>query len=180
MIVANVTTPANFFHLLRRQLKFPFRKPLIVMSPKSMLRHPLCVSPVSELTEGSFKETIGDSFVDPKKVTKVLLCTGKLYYELFEKQQKDKRDDVAIIRLEQMHPFPQKQIDEHLALYENAKVFWVQEEPFNMGGWTFMLRMYNGSKPLEVIARRSSASPSTGFAKIHAQEQAEIIRRAFE
>lgn len=180
MIVANVTTPANFFHLLRRQLKFPFRKPLIVMSPKSMLRHPLCVSPISDLTEGTFKETIGDSFVDPKKVTKVLLCTGKLYYELFEKQQKDKRDDVAIIRLEQMHPFPQKQIDEHLALYENAKVFWVQEEPFNMGGWTFMLRMYNGSKPLEVIARRSSASPSTGFAKIHAQEQAEIIRRAFE
>ena len=180
MIVANVTTPANFFHLLRRQLKFPFRKPLIVMSPKSMLRHPLCVSPLSDLTEGTFKETIGDSFVDPKKVTKVLLCTGKLYYELYEKQQKDKRDDVAIIRLEQMHPFPQKQIDEHLALYENAKVFWVQEEPFNMGGWTFMLRMYNGKKPLEVIARRSSASPSTGFAKIHAQEQAEIIRRAFE
>jgi len=180
MIVANVTTPANFFHLLRRQLKFPFRKPLIVMSPKSMLRHPLCVSPLSDLTEGTFKETIGDTFVDPKKVTKVLLCTGKLYYELYEKQQKDKRDDVAIIRLEQMHPFPQKQIDEHLALYENAKVFWVQEEPFNMGGWTFMLRMYNGKKPLEVIARRSSASPSTGFAKIHAQEQAEIIRRAFE
>jgi 2-oxoglutarate dehydrogenase E1 component len=103
-----------------------------------------------------------------------------LYYELYEKQQKDKRDDVAIIRLEQMHPFPQKQIDEHLALYENAKVFWVQEEPFNMGGWTFMLRMYAGAKPLEVIARRSSASPSTGFSKIHAQEQAEIIRRAFE
>jgi 2-oxoglutarate dehydrogenase E1 component len=180
IIVANVTTPANFFHLMRRQLTFPFRKPLIVMSPKSMLRHPLCVSPLTDLSTGSFKETIGDSFVDPKKVTKVLLCTGKLYYELYERQQKDKRDDVAIIRLEQMHPFPQKQIDEHLALYENAKVFWVQEEPFNMGGWTFMLRMYNGSKPLEVIARRSSASPSTGFAKIHAQEQTEIIRRAFE
>ncbi|WP_159466636.1 2-oxoglutarate dehydrogenase E1 component [Dyadobacter sp. 3J3] len=180
IIVANVTTPANFFHMMRRQLAFPFRKPLIVMSPKSMLRHPLCVSPLEDLTKGSFQETIGDTFVDPKKVTKVLLCTGKLYYELYERQQKDKRDDVAIIRLEQMHPFPQKQIDEHLALYENAKVFWVQEEPFNMGGWTFMLRMYAGAKPLEVIARRSSASPSTGFSKIHAQEQAEIIRRAFE
>ncbi|GGB88882.1 2-oxoglutarate dehydrogenase E1 component [Dyadobacter sediminis] len=180
IIVANVTTPANFFHLLRRQLKFPFRKPLIVMSPKSMLRHPLCISPIDDLVNGSFQETIGDTYADPAKVTKVLLCTGKLYYELFEKQQTDKRDDVAIIRLEQMHPFPQNQIDALLGPYENAKVYWVQEEPFNMGGWTFMLRMYKGAKPLEVIARQSSASPSTGFSKIHAKEQAEIINRAFE
>jgi 2-oxoglutarate dehydrogenase E1 component len=180
LIVANVTTPANFFHLLRRQLKFPFRKPLVVMSPKSMLRHPLCVSPIDSLVNGSFQETIGDSYADPKKVKKVLLCTGKLYYELYERQQADKRDDVAIIRLEQMHPFPQNQIDAHLAQYENAKVYWVQEEPFNMGGWTFMLRMYKGVKPLQVIARESSASPSTGFSKIHAKEQAEIITRAFE
>ncbi|WP_019944348.1 2-oxoglutarate dehydrogenase E1 component [Dyadobacter beijingensis] len=180
IIVANVTTPANFFHLLRRQLKFPFRKPLIVMSPKSMLRHPLCVSPIDSLVSGSFQETIGDTYADPKKVKKVLLCTGKLYYELYEKQQADKRDDVAIIRLEQMHPFPQTQIDAHLAQYENASVYWVQEEPFNMGGWTFMLRMYKGVKPLQVIAREPSASPSTGFAKIHAKEQAEIISRAFE
>ncbi|MCF0063657.1 2-oxoglutarate dehydrogenase E1 component [Dyadobacter chenwenxiniae] len=180
LIVANVTTPANFFHLLRRQLKFPFRKPLVVMSPKSMLRHPLCVSPIDSLVNGSFQETIGDTYADPKKVKKVLLCTGKLYYELYEKQQADKRDDVAIIRLEQMHPFPQSQIDAHLAQYPNAKVYWVQEEPFNMGGWTFMLRMYKGAKPLQVIARVSSASPSTGFSKIHAKEQAEIISRAFE
>ncbi|MDR6809104.1 2-oxoglutarate dehydrogenase E1 component [Dyadobacter sp. BE34] len=180
IIVANVTTPANFFHLLRRQLKFPFRKPLIVMSPKSMLRHPLCVSPIDSLVSGSFQETIGDTYADPKKVKKVLLCTGKLYYELYERQQADKRDDVAIIRLEQMHPFPQTQIDAHLAQYENANVFWVQEEPFNMGGWTFMLRMYKGVKPLQVIAREPSASPSTGFSKIHTKEQAEIINRAFE
>jgi len=180
LIVANVTTPANFFHMMRRQLISPFRKPLIVMSPKSMLRHPLCVSSVEDLTKGCFQETIGDSYADPKKVKKVLLCTGKLYYELYERQQKDKRDDVAIIRLEQMHPFPQSQIDKHLAQYGNAKIYWVQEEPFNMGGWTFMLRMYKGNKRLEVIARESSASPSTGFSKIHAQEQAEIIRRAFE
>lgn len=180
IIVANVTTPANFFHLLRRQLKFPFRKPLIVMSPKSMLRHPLCVSPLDSLVSGSFQETIGDTYADPKKVKKVLLCTGKLYYELYEKQQADKRDDVAIIRLEQMHPFPQTQIDAHLSRYENASVYWVQEEPFNMGGWTFMLRMYKGVKPLQVIAREPSASPSTGFSKIHTKEQAEIINRAFE
>lgn len=180
LIVANVTTPANFFHMMRRQLKSQFRKPLIVMSPKSMLRHPLCISPIADLTEGCFQETIGDNYADPKKVKKVLLCTGKLYYELYEKQQADKRIDVAIIRLEQMHPFPQNQIDKHLAQYGNAKIFWVQEEPFNMGGWTFMLRMYKGTKRLEVVARESSASPSTGFSKIHAKEQAEIIRRAFE
>jgi 2-oxoglutarate dehydrogenase E1 component len=180
LIVANVTTPANFFHLLRRQLKFPFRKPLVVMSPKSMLRHPLCVSPIESLVSGSFQETIGDTYADPKKVKKVLLCTGKLYYELYERQQADKRDDVAIIRLEQMHPFPQTQIDAHLSQYENANVYWVQEEPFNMGGWTFLLRMYKGVKPLQVIAREPSASPSTGFSKIHTKEQAEIINRAFE
>ncbi|CAG4993312.1 2-oxoglutarate dehydrogenase E1 component [Dyadobacter sp. CECT 9275] len=180
IIVANVTTPANFFHLLRRQMKFPFRKPLIVMSPKSMLRHPLCVSPLDSLVNGRFQETIGDTYADPAKTKKILFCTGKLYYELYEKQQADKRDDVAIIRLEQMHPFPQNQIDEHLAQFKNAKAYWVQEEPFNMGGWTFMLRMYKGNKPLEVIARESSASPSTGFSKIHAKEQAEIVRRAFE
>ncbi|WP_025762086.1 2-oxoglutarate dehydrogenase E1 component [Dyadobacter tibetensis] len=180
LIVANVTTPANFFHLMRRQLHFPFRKPLVVMSPKSMLRHPLCMSPIDELVNGRFQETIGDSYADPAKVTKVLLCTGKIYYELFQKQQEDKRDDIAIIRLEQMHPFPQKQIDAHMAQYKNAKMYWVQEEPFNMGGWTFMLRMYVGPEPLQVIARESSASPSTGFSKIHAKEQEEIINRAFE
>ena len=180
MIVANVTTPANFFHIMRRQLKSQFRKPLIIMSPKSMLRHPLCVSPIDSLVNGSFQETIGDTYADPKKVKKVLLVTGKLYYELYERQQNDKRDDVAIVRVEQMHPFPQTQIDEHLNKYVNAKVYWVQEEPFNMGGWTFMLRMYKGAEPLQVIARESSASPSTGFSKIHAKEQAEIINRAFE
>lgn len=179
VIVANVTTPANFFHILRRQLAFQFRKPLIIMSPKSMLRHPLCVSPVEDLVSGRFQETIGDSYANPKKVKKVLLCTGKIYYELYEKQQADKRDDVAIIRIEQMHPFPKNQVNELLAQYGKAKTYWVQEEPFNMGAWTFLLRMYPEQK-LEVIARRSSASPSTGFSKIHAQEQAEIIRRAFE
>jgi len=179
IIVTNVTTPANLFHMMRRQMAFPFRKPLIVMSPKSMLRHPLCISPLSELVEGRFQETIGDGFADAKKVKKVLLCTGKIYYELFEKQQKDNRDDIAIIRVEQLHPFPKKQLNALIAQYKKAKVYWVQEEPFNMGGWTFMLRMYS-EQPLEVIARRPSASPSTGFAKIHAQEQAEIIRRAFE
>jgi len=179
IFITNVTTPANLFHMMRRQLVLPFRKPLIVMSPKSMLRHPLCISPLEELIKGRFQETIGDAYADPKKVKKVLLVTGKLYYELLERQQADERDDIAIIRVEQMHPFPKTQLNAHIAKYKKAKVYWVQEEPFNMGGWTFMLRMYP-EQPLEVIARRSSASPSTGFAKIHKQEQEEIIRRAFQ
>src|SRR5690606_9423433 len=121
-----------------------------------------------------------DTFANPKKVKRILLCTGKIYYELLEKQQADKREDVAIIRVEQLHPLPQKQLDQLISQYsKSAKVFWVQEEPFNMGGWTYMLRMFTNQK-MEVIARRSSASPSTGFSKVHTKEQAEIIRRAFE
>ncbi len=180
MYVTNITTPANFFHVLRRQLALPFRKPLIIMSPKSMLRHPLCVSPLEDLTGGRFRETYGDSYADPKKVKKVLLVTGKLYYELYEKQQADKRDDVAIIRIEQLHPFPTKQVDALLAPYKKAKLFWVQEEPYNMGAWTYLLRTYARYKPMEIIARRTSASPSTGFYKIHNKEQAAIIQEAFE
>ena len=179
IIVTNVTTPANFFHLLRRQVVASYRKPLVVMSPKSMLRHPLCVSSMDELTQGRFLETIGDSYAKPKKVKRVLLCTGKLYYELFEKQQKENREDVAIIRVEQLHPFPKKQLNALLAQYPKAEVCWVQEEPFNMGAWTFMLRMY-GEQPMRVIARKPSASPSTGFYKVHHMEQADILSRAFD
>ena len=180
MYVTNITTPANFFHALRRQLALPFRKPLIVMSPKSMLRHPLCVSNIEELESGHFQETYGDTYASPKKVKKVLLVTGKLYYELLDKQQTDKRDDVAIIRVEQLHPFPQKQVDELLAQYKNAKICWVQEEPSNMGAWTYLLRTYDKAKNMQVIARKNSASPSTGFSKIHSIEQASIIQEAFE
>lgn len=179
IIVTNVTTPANFFHLLRRQVVAPYRKPLVVMSPKSMLRHPLCVSSMDELTQGRFLETIGDSYAKPKKVKRVLLCTGKLYYELYEKQQKENREDIAIIRVEQLHPFPKNQLNTILAQYPKAEVCWVQEEPFNMGAWTFMLRMY-GEQPMRVIARKPSASPSTGFYKVHHMEQADILSRAFD
>ncbi len=180
MYVTNITTPANFFHALRRQLATPYRKPLIVMSPKSLLRHPLCMSPLSSLIEGSFQETLPDPYANPKKVKKVLLVTGKLYYELYQKQQEDKRDDVAIIRIEQLHPFPEKQVDELLAQYKKAKVYWVQEEPHNMGAWSYLLRSYQPARSFEVIARRTSASPSTGFFKIHNEEQSNLIKEAFE
>ncbi len=178
IVVANVTQPANFFHLLRRQLVWDFRKPLIVMSPKSMLRHPLAVSPLEEFTTGSFKEVIADTQTDPKKVRKVVLCSGKLYYELYEARQEQKRDDVAIIAIEQLHPFPAKQVHSLLMQYDKkAKIYWVQEEPENMGYWSYVMRTYKYAT-MEVISRKASASPATGYAKVHAQEQAEIIKRA--
>ena len=180
MYVCNVTTPANFFHMIRRQLALPFRKPCILMSPKSMLRSPYAVSPMSDFEEGTrFQETIGDTFAEPKKVKRVLLCTGKLYWELYEKQQKDNRKDVAIIRIEQLHPFPEKQVEAHLAQYKKAEVIWVQEEPENMGYWTFVLRAFPQIGLGKVLARKPSASPATGYMKIHAKEQAELIEQAF-
>ncbi|MDO7875574.1 2-oxoglutarate dehydrogenase E1 component [Hymenobacter sp. ASUV-10] len=179
IVVANITTPANFFHALRRQLTWNFRKPLVVMSPKSMLRHPLCVSPVEDFTNGNFREVLGDSFAEDKKVKRVLLCSGKVYYDLLDEQQQSGRKDVAIIRLEQLHPFPKKQLDAELAKYPKAKVYWVQEEPENMGYWNYLLRFMR--RELEdVIARKPSASPATGYNKIHVKEQKELVARAFD
>ena len=179
MVICNITTPANMFHALRRQLAWDFRKPLIVMSPKSLFRHPKVVSPIESFVKGSFTEVYGDTFADPKKVKKVLLCTGKLYFELLEKQEKEARNDVAIVRIEQLHPFPTEKVNAELGKYKNAKVFWVQEEPENMGYWSFIIREF-GWKIFEgLIARKKSASPASGFLKIHNEEQANLIERAF-
>lgn len=177
MIVANVSTPANLFHIMRRQLAWSFRKPLVIMSPKSLLRHPKCISPLEDLTKGGFQEILDDSYAQADKVKRVLLCTGKIYYDLLEKQQTDQRDDVAIVRLEQLAPLPKKQLDAVLAKYGKAQVFWVQEEPENMGYWAYLLRV---GLQLPVISRKAAASPATGYPKIHTQEQADIVRRAFE
>ena len=179
IVVANVTTPANFFHLLRRQLAWPFRKPLVVMSPKSMLRHPLCVSPVEDFTSGHFREVLPDDYADAKKVKRVLLCSGKVYYDLLDEQQTSKRKDVALIRLEQLHPFPQAQVQAELAKYPKAKPYWVQEEPENMGYWGFLLR-YMRRELEDVISRKPSASPATGYNKVHVKEQKELVARAFD
>lgn len=181
MIVANFTTPANLFHALRRQLTWEFRKPLVIMSPKSMLRHELCVSSIDDLVSGKFQEIYTDDYAKPlDKVEKVLLCSGKVYYDLLKYQREEKRKDVAIIRVEQLHPFPETQVDKALAKYKNLKkVVWVQEEPVNMGYWTFVLRSYHKRRDLELVARKPSASPSTGFPKVHAQEQQRIIQAAF-
>lgn len=181
MTVANITTPANFFHLLRRQLARPFRKPLVVMSPKSLLRHPKCVSDLSDFESGTkFQEIIDDASVTSaklKKVKRTLFCTGKIYYDLLAKKEADKRDDIAIIRLEQLYPLAEKQIAKILKRYKNAETYWVQEEPFNMGAWSFISLNFPGQ--FRPITRKASASPATGFKKAHDQQQAEIIESAF-
>ncbi len=179
MVVANCTTPANFFHIIRRQLHWEFRKPLVVFTPKSLLRDPRCISSVKELTENKFQEVIEDDFSDPKKVKKVLFCTGKIYYNLMEHQQSENRKDVAIVRLEQIYPLVDNKIKEIKDKYKKAKFVWVQEEPFNMGVWTYLLRWRELFSDFDCVARKSSASPASGFAKVHAREQDEIINKAF-
>jgi 2-oxoglutarate dehydrogenase E1 component len=178
MLVANPTTPATFFHLLRRQVAWQFRKPCIVFSPKSLLRHPSVISPVEHFTSGTFSEVIDDPAVSSKDVTRVILCSGKIYFELQEYQQKKKNKDTAVIRLEQLHPFPEKQLKAVLKKYKDAKLIWAQEEPSNMGCQSYILRMmpkYN----LEFVSRKASASPATGYSKVHKIEQEKIINSAF-
>ena len=178
MIVANPTTPANFFHLLRRQVMWPFRKPCIVFSPKSLLRHPSVISPLKDFTEGSVREVIDDANVSAKEVTRLVMCCGKVYYDLLEAQQKRKIKDTAVVRIEQLYPFPEKQVKAILKKYKGAKVVWVQEEPANMGYWSFILRMMPKAD-MQVISRKASASPSTGYSKIHKIEQEKIINQSF-
>jgi 2-oxoglutarate dehydrogenase E1 component len=179
MVVTNVTTAANLFHLLRRQVTWPFRKPLINMSPKANLRLPATYSHLSEFVNGGFKEVIDDASVtNPALVRKVLFCSGKIYFELAEKKQADNRQDVAIIRLEQLYPLPSKQLELLHRRYPNAIWFWVQEEPLNMGAAAF-LKMNLHSINFGVISRKPSAATATGFSKVHAKEQSEIVNTAF-
>lgn len=179
IVVTNITTAANLFHGFRRQLAWPFRKPLINFSPKASLRHPGSYSDIKEFTSGGFKEVIDDeSIKEPDKITKVLFCSGKIYFDLAEKKEKDKEEDVAIVRVEQLYPLPEKQLLQLYKKYSKAIWYWVQEEPVNMGAASF-LRMNLTSINYGIISRPASAATATGFAKIHAQEQAEIINTSF-
>jgi 2-oxoglutarate dehydrogenase E1 component len=179
MVVTNVTTAANFFHVLRRQLNWPFRKPLINFSPKANLRHAGSYSKMDEFLNGGFQEVIDDAFVeDASQVKKVLFCSGKIYFDLAERQHKENLKDVAIIRLEQIYPFPFKQLETLYKKYNKATWFWVQEEPLNMGAASF-LQMNLKSLNYGVISRQPSASTASGFNKVHHQEQSEIIETAF-
>jgi len=178
IVVTNITTAANFFHALRRQLSWPFRKPLINFAPKANLRLPGTYSSVDDFTKGGFQEVLDDASVTPASVKKVLFCSGKIYYDLLDRKNKEQRPDIALIRVEQLYPFPQKQIDALQKKYGKATWFWVQEEPLNMGAASF-LQMNLKSFPFGVISRQASASTATGFQKVHQQEQAEIIQMAF-
>ena len=179
IVVTNITTAANFFHALRRQLAWPFRKPLINFSPKANLRHVRSYSGIGELTQGGFKEVLDDPNIsDAAGVKRVILCSGKVYFDLSEKQLSDKRTDVAIVRLEQIYPLPIKQLDNLRKKYIKAEWIWLQEEPRNMGALPF-LKLNLEDFPMKYSSRAASASTATGFSKMHAQEQAALVEAAF-
>ena len=177
--VVNCTTPANYFHALRRQVKWKFRKPLVVFTPKSLLRHPKCVSSIDELAKGRFQEVIDDAEMDKKKVRRVVLCTGKLYYDMLAKREEDQRTDVALVRMEQLYPFPEKHINEVLKGYgNNVEVCWAQEEPDNMGAWNFIMRKWKAGD-ITPITRHESGSPASGSMKRFQQRQQLILDTVF-
>ncbi len=181
--IAQPTTAAQMFHLLRRQAVRKWRKPLVVFTPKSLLRHPKTVSTLEECTKGHFQKIIGDE-VKPSGVKRVLLCTGKVYYELDAYRVEHKRTDVAVIRLEQLYPLPLTQLEQVLAPYEKqVPVIWVQEEPANMGAWRHLHEHFgkklSGRMPFALVSRPESASPATGSHHAHKLEQARLIARAF-
>jgi len=189
MRVCNFTTPANYFHALRRQMKANYRKPLVLMTPKSLLRHKLAVSSLVDFGPGSaFRYVIPeiDAIAPEEKVKRVVLCTGKVYYDLLAERREKGVDDVAIVRIEQMYPFPKTSLAKALAPYRNADVVWCQEEPENMGAWTFMDRRIEKvlgtldikAKRPDFVGREEAASPATGLAKIHQQQQDALVRAA--
>ncbi len=188
--VVYCSTPANYFHALRRQMRRSFRKPLVMMTPKSMLRNKLCVSSLADMAAGSkFLRVIGETspeISDDRKVRRVLICTGKVYYDLLAEREARGIRDVAIVRVEELYPFPQKQLADQLRRYPKADVAWVQEEPRNMGAWTYIDRRIEGAlgeaghkAPWPVyIGRPDGAAPATGSLKRHNKEQAEIVEKA--
>ena len=181
MFVANCTTPANMFHLLRRQVKSNYRKPLVVFTPKSLLRHPLVVSPVEDFTKGSFKTLIADEFVSPEKVTKLVFCSGKFYYDLLKQREELKRDDVALVRLEQLFPLPMEEIRSQLKQYNIATdVVWAQEEPRNMGAWSHLLLHMPEAVQFRPATRRFYGAPAAGSATRSAKRHQEVIDYVFD
>lgn len=181
MQIVNCTTPANQFHVIRRQIKRDFRKPLICFTPKKLLRYPTCVSSVKDFTTGGFQEVIDDTTAVVKSVKKVVFCSGKIYYDLIEGKEKADASDVAIVRMEQLYPFPAKQLGAIIEKYKGASDFvWAQEEPENMGAWAHVMRFFGKNietkgVTLKYVGRAENASPATGFSKSHAEQQQNII-----
>ncbi|WP_340200497.1 2-oxoglutarate dehydrogenase E1 component [Ascidiimonas sp. W6] len=181
MFIADCTTPANFFHLLRRQMKVNYRKPLIVFTPKSLLRHPKAVSSVDELVNGSFQMVIDDKEVKVDKVKTLVFCTGKFYYDLENARQEKGRDDVALVRVEQLFPLPSKQMKAVIKKYKNADdVVWAQEEPRNMGAWSHIFMHFDDVHKLRVASRRFYASPAAGSATRDKKRQKAVIEYVFD
>ena len=191
MTVCNFTTPAQVFHALRRQLKRPFRKPLVVMSPKSLLRAPRAVSTLQDLTQDRFHEVLDDSLLTSRdRVKRVVLCSGKVYYDLLQEREKLNRDDVALIRVEQLYPWPADQLAEILNSYpKDTSFYWAQEEPLNMGAWFFVFghwmggfesfQDHVGGRPIRYIGRERQAAPAIGSSKLHQKEQQRLVDQAF-
>ena len=178
MQIVNCTAPANFYHVLRRQLKREYRKPLVVFTPKSLLRHPKCVSSISDLADGKFEGIIDDT-IAPKSVDRLVLCSGKIYYELLDRREKEAVEDVALVRVEQLFPLDKQSIIELVEKYNAKELVWAQEEPENMGAWTFILSELR-TFGIDVIAREASAATATGSSKTSAAEQNELINKVFK
>eukprot|EP00800_Vazella_pourtalesii_P015963 TRINITY_DN4451_c0_g1_i1.p1 TRINITY_DN4451_c0_g1~~TRINITY_DN4451_c0_g1_i1.p1 ORF type:complete len:484 (+),score=23.94 TRINITY_DN4451_c0_g1_i1:277-1728(+) len=183
-IIANCTTPANYFHILRRQLAMPFRKPLVVFSPKSLLRHPQAISSIDEITTPSFFKRIIPSNTPPSNLQNIIMCTGKISYELFkERERRNLIDDVPIIRIEQIAPFPYDLLIREFNKYPNANIKWVQEEPKNMGYWSYIQprlhTIVNGSRDITYVGRNTSSSTATGNKYVNLEEQELLVKNAF-
>jgi 2-oxoglutarate dehydrogenase E1 component len=181
--VVNPTTPAQLFHLLRRQVLRNWRKPLVVMTPKSLLRHPEVISSLDDLATSSFQPILADP-ASAEKVRRVLLCSGKVYYDLKKYREEQKREEVAIHRIEQLYPLHKDTLEKLFSAYEpETPVYWVQEEPENMGPWRYLYVQFGdrlfGRHPFTGISRPAAASPATGSASMHKKEQAEVVQKAF-
>ena len=180
IFVANCTTPANYFHLLRRQMKLPFRKPLVVMTPKSLLRHPKVVSGIEEMANGEFQTLIDDTLINAEKVERIALCSGKIYYELLAKREELNEERVALVRLEQLYPLDKETLAGIMNRYaHNKEIVWVQEEPENMGAWAYILRNLRNTD-IQVIAPVSSGTPAPGTHKGFDKNQKQVIQRVFD
>ncbi|HZH69614.1 MAG TPA: 2-oxoglutarate dehydrogenase E1 component, partial [Flavobacteriaceae bacterium] len=181
MVVADVTTPANLFHLLRRHMKTNYRKPLIVFTPKSLLRHPKVVSTKEEMANGSFQELIEDKTTDAEKVKSVVFCTGKFYYDLLEVRESLKRDDVALVRLEQLFPLPADKMRAVIKKYKNADdIVWAQEEPRNMGAYSFLLMHFEEARSFRICSRKMYSAPAAGSSVRSKRRHQRVIDSVFD
>ena len=178
MQIVNPTTPANFFHLLRQSIYRNFRVPVIIFTPKSLLRHPKCISTLNELANGRFREVIDDHDVDVKEVRRLVFCSGKIYYDLLARKKEFNARDIALVRMEQLHPFPNEQVEYIIKKYPNVLIkLWVQEEPGNMGPWRHIHHEFPGE--IIPVYRQPSGSPATGLFRLHQISQEEIIGKVF-